>query len=194
MQATEVRNFALIALVVCALVHGELLKFSKVDIAFSHDSTLDVEALLFSLLQTEAFDGLLVITFFIKFLAKERHIVIEFNFLLAAGAVKVAECDLLRCPPVCEHHVKAFSMEHMSARDANTRLLAELAREANATELAFSTATQNMASLANAFFVKAREAVGLVFDTPACMSALQLHFATLEYSFDLWDLYFYHLS
>ena len=85
-------------------------------------------------------------------------------------------------------------MEHMSAGDANTRLFAELAREANAAELAFSAATQNVASLADAFFVKAREAVGLVFDTSACMSALQLHFATLEYILDLWDLYFYHLS
>ena len=85
-------------------------------------------------------------------------------------------------------------MEHMSAGDANTRLFAELAREANAAELTFSTATQNVASLADAFFVKAREAVGLVFDTSACMSALQLHFATLEYILDLWDLYFYHLS
>ena len=91
LQATKVRNFALLALVECALVHGELLKFSEVDIAFGHDSTLDVEALFFSLLQAEAFDCLLVIVLFVKLLAKERNIVIEFNFLLAAGAVKIAE-------------------------------------------------------------------------------------------------------
>ena len=91
MQATEVRNFALIALVESALVHGELLKLSEVNIAFGHDSTLDVEALFFSLLQAEAFDCLLVIVLFVKLLAKERNIVIEFNFLLAAGAVKIAE-------------------------------------------------------------------------------------------------------
>ena len=49
LQATEVRNFALITLVECALVHGELLKLSEVDVAFSHDSTLSVETLLDSL-------------------------------------------------------------------------------------------------------------------------------------------------
>ena len=112
--------------------------------------------------------------------------------MLAAGAVEVSESDLLCCPSVSKHHVEAFSMENMSARDANARFFAELAREANATELALSTAHQNMACLLDAFFVKAGEAVRLMFDTPACMSALQLHLARLEYSFDLWDLYFYH--
>ena len=112
--------------------------------------------------------------------------------MLAAGAVEVAESDLLGCPSVRKHHVEAFSMEHMSAGDANTRLFAELACEANAAELALSTAHQNRASLANAFFVKAGEVFRLMFDTPASMSALQLHLARLEYSFALWNLYFYH--
>ena len=112
--------------------------------------------------------------------------------MLAAGAVEVAESDLLGCPSVRKHHVEAFSMEHMSAGDANTRLFAELACEANATELALSTAHQNVACLLDAFFVKAGEAVRLMFYTSACMSTLQLHLAMLEYIFDLWDLYFYH--
>ena len=145
MQATEERNFAFVALVERALVHGELLEFSEVDVAFSHYSTLSIKAFLDSLFHAEALDGLLVVSLFIEFLAKERHIVIEFNLLLAAGAVEVAECDLLRCPSVRKHHVEAFSVEDMSASEANTRLFAELAREANATELALSTASQDIA-------------------------------------------------
>ena len=83
-------------------------------------------------------------------------------------------------------------MKNMTTIYANTRLFSEFACETNATELALSTAHQNVACLLDAFFVKAGEAVRLMFDTPACMSALQLHLARLEYSFDLWDLYFYH--
>ena len=48
-------------------------------------------------------------------------------------------------------------MEHMSTRDANTRLFVEFACIANATELVFSTITQNMAVLAYALFVEAGE-------------------------------------
>ena len=42
LHATEVRLFALEALVECALVQGEFSEFSVVDIAFSHDSTLSI--------------------------------------------------------------------------------------------------------------------------------------------------------
>ena len=42
LHAAEVRLFALEALVECALMQGELSKFSVVDIAFSHDSTFSV--------------------------------------------------------------------------------------------------------------------------------------------------------
>ena len=42
LHATEVRHFALKALVECALMQGEFSEFSEVNIAFSYDSTLSV--------------------------------------------------------------------------------------------------------------------------------------------------------
>ena len=161
MHAAKVWNLALFALVECALVHGEILKLSKVDVAFGHDSTLLVVALLDGRLQAEALDCLLVVGLFIELLAQERHVVIEFDLLLAARAVEVAEGDLGRSPSVRKHHVEAFSMEDMSASGANARLFAQLACEANATELALSAAHQNVAGFArfdgtlDALFVKA---------------------------------------
>ena len=42
LHASEVRHFALKALVKCALMQGKLSEFSVVNIAFSYDSTLSI--------------------------------------------------------------------------------------------------------------------------------------------------------
>ena len=73
------------------------------------------------------------------------HIVLKRDFLLTARAVEVAKSNLGRCPSVCQHHLEAVGMENVPTSSANTRLFAEFAREANATELALSTTHQNIA-------------------------------------------------
>ena len=65
LKATKVGFFALITLIECALVHGELF---KIRYAFSHNSISGVQALLNSLLNAEALDFLLVINLLFKFL------------------------------------------------------------------------------------------------------------------------------
>ena len=59
LHAAKVGILALEALVECALVQGVLGQFAIVDIAFGHDSTLSVVALLYSYLLAEAGDSLL---------------------------------------------------------------------------------------------------------------------------------------
>ena len=124
--------------------------------------------------------------------------VLESDLLLAAWAVEIAESNLCCCPSEAQHHLEAVGVEDVPASDAHTRLLSEFAREANAAELALSTAHQNTAGLVgidgnlDALFVEAGEAFGLTLDAPAGMSTLELHLARLEFSFSLGDLDFNH--
>ena len=95
--------------------------------------------------------------------AQVRHFVINSDFLLAAGAVQIAESNLSGCPAVFKHHLEASSVEDMSARELNTRFFSKFTAVANATELTLSTSHQNTAGfigtdgVLDAFFVEAGE-------------------------------------
>ena len=95
--------------------------------------------------------------------AQVRHFVINSDFLLAAGAVQIAESNLGGCPAVSKHHLEAASVEDVSTRELNTRFFSKFTAVANATELTLSTSHQNTAGfigidgVLDAFFVEAGE-------------------------------------
>ena len=92
-----------------------------------------------------------------------RHFVIDSDFLLAAGAVEVAESNLGGCPTVSKHHLEAASVKDVSTRELNTRFFSEFAAVANTTKLTLSTSHQDTAGfigtdgVLDAFFIKAGE-------------------------------------
>ena len=126
-HAAKIGLFALVALVECAVFHGELAQLSIIIVTFSDDPALFVIAFFDGHLDTELHDLRFEAELFEKLTGQERDSVIEHYFLFAAWAVEVAKSDLCSCPLVRQHHQRAISMEYMTACHTYTRLFSQLA-------------------------------------------------------------------
>ena len=130
---TEVWLLALDALVERAIVHGEAGQVVIVNVTFCDNSTRFVVALFAGHLQRELKDLRLDHQLFDDLFGQNGHPIVDHNLLLATRAVKIAERDAQRRPLVLQHHHDTVGVEYVAAGHSNARLVAELARETNAT-------------------------------------------------------------
>ena len=75
------------AVVECASVHGELLKFAVVDIAWGHNASTLIIAFLLGCLYSQLFDAELVVKLDCKRLGEDRDDVVNLDFSFAAWAI-----------------------------------------------------------------------------------------------------------
>ena len=138
MHATEVALPALEAFIEGALVEGKAGQLAKVEVAFRDDPAFLVIILLLSLLDRHPHDFELEVEFCEKLVRKNRHSVVDHDFLLAARAVEVAEGDTESGKAMGEELQDAVGMEDMSTSEAHTGLSIKLGCEADAAEIVAS--------------------------------------------------------
>ena len=209
LHTAEVGLLALEALVVSTIVHGEALQVIKVDVTLFDNATRPVIALFFCFLCCELADLGLEVQGLLDERRESWHLVAsDGDFLLARRAVEVSESDAERGPFVTKQHLHAVGVEDVAAAQSDAGLLSELAREADAAQLALSSALeqwplwQRRRRLASgspthvirlirlirllckcrldAILVEAGQAGGLSGDALASVSALQRLVAHLE--------------
>ena len=143
LHTAEVGLLALKALVVSTIVHGEALKVIKVDVAFFDDAALLVVSLLFCFFRRKLADLGLEAQGLLDECREPWHLVAcDRDFLFAGRAVEVSESDAERGPFVTKQHLHTVGVEDVAASQSHAGLLAELTREADAAQLAFSSALE----------------------------------------------------
>ena len=145
LQASKVGFLALVALVEGARVHRQLLQLAEKDVVLVAETALLVQTFLDRLFNGHFLDLFLVLEALQDEVCQLRHLVVYKDLLLAARAVQVAKRDLQCRVLALEHLGDAAGVENMSACQAHTWLLSQLARVANAAQLVLLSVDRHFA-------------------------------------------------